>query len=163
MPRSLQGRPEKAFMDLLINEWDSTNVDYNFDESRRISTGWWDESNSYPQVTVTKITEDLSYDAISGSGQPVSWVPASIDVNCWVSFDSEVLNGENPMVLLHQLSREVARITFKNAEGTVNADNEVELSRIEPGILTRTPHANESPTRFQENLPVDLQWRMVGE
>lgn len=155
-------RPTKSLMDVFIDDWDDTNIAYGFDESRRISTGWWDESNSHPQVTVTPVTEDFSYDAMGGGGSPTSWVPALMDVNVWVAFDDDVLGGLNPLDVEFELLREVLRIVAKNATGTQSPSNETEFNRIEPGVSSFQVHTDEAPTTIQRTLPVEATWRYVG-
>lgn len=141
---------------MLIDGWDSNNIDVAFDENARISTGWWSEDNPHPQITVSNIAEDPSYDGINPSGSgATSRVNGTADTNVWVANDRDATSGLHPKILRFQLRKEVERIIRDNAEGFQYTDPDGGthfLTRVEPTGVDSDVDTDKEPTLFQYTI-----------
>jgi hypothetical protein len=141
---------------MLIDEWTPQDIDASFDEESRISTGWWNEDNAHPQITVTSITEDPSYDGINPSGAgATSWVNGTVDVNVWVANDRDATDGLHPKILRHQLRKEVEDVITDHATGYeyVDPDGGTHfLTRVEPTGTDSNVETGNEPTVFRYTI-----------
>ena len=159
MPDLIDEEPAVIVKKLLETQWDSTNIDGTFDHTKRISTGWWNEDNPHPQITVTPVDEDTSYTGINpATGNPTSWVDGALDVNVWVAHDYDATGGIHPRTHRWQLRLEVQWILGANSEGTTDENGNPQLTRLEPGRIRGDVEDDENPVVYRYIIPVLYQW-----
>jgi len=143
---------------LLIDNWDVSNIGQPFDTAW-ISTGWWDEETPNPQITLTEVSENTSPDAIVPDGSGLSsWVDGQIQCDVWVPYDRENYSSQGVAKDFRwDLIREVHRIVENNQQGESTTD----LNRIETGDIQRDPV--EEPPPFRALIPIGLQYRTAPE
>lgn len=146
---------------LLIDNWDSNSISLsqNFNKAW-IHTGWYDESNNNPQISLTGVSEDTSPDGIVPNGTGLSsWVDGSIDCNIWVPYPDDTYSynsqGEAKQ-FRHELKRKVHSIIENNQSGTTDNSNTPVLTRIETGDIQNDP-TNEPPP-FRSLVPINYQY-----
>jgi len=108
--------PTLTIKNLLRDEWataNTSNIEPNF------STGWWDDNNDMPQVTVGHADEGPNPDTTTGqtrlgtTGTVAQNVSGAVDVNCWASRES---SSENPKKVVFEFKEEARRIIQSNIE-----------------------------------------------
>lgn len=149
---------------MFLDTWDSANIDTAFDETSRISTGWWNEDNPHPQITVSNVAEDPSYTGINPRGTgATSWVDGSVDVNVWVANDRDATGGLHPRILRHQLRKEVERIIRVHDTGYEYTDPDGGthfLSRVEPTGTRSEAMTDDDPTLFRYLIETSYVYHM---
>lgn len=156
--------PADIIMWLLINQWDSTNIDVAFDETARISTGWWDDSSPAPQITLSGTNENTSPTGIDPStGNLTSWVDGILYADVWVAADRDATSGLNPKKLRWQLRWEVHRIIGANQDGTMTDAGEPQLTRLETGRVREHIENDDSPTVLRYRIAIGYQYHARPE
>ena len=141
---------------MLLDEWNTDNIDAPFDQEARISTGWWNEDNPHPQITATGITEDPSYTGMNPSGNgATSWVDGTVDINVWVANERSATGGLHPKILRHQLKEEVLRIIRMHDTGYEYTDPDGGthfLTRVEPTDVSAEVEDDDDPVVFRYTI-----------
>jgi len=121
---TLSKSPKMKVADMLANDWDESNTR---GIRPKISSGWWDKSSSYPQVTVNSISEnavqagDTGYISINnGDGAPTQLMGGELSVQCWAQRGNDI-GDNNPKTMAFLFSSEVKRIVRANFD----ADDEL--------------------------------------
>lgn len=110
--------PILTIKDLLKDNWNPANTS---SVTPTFSTGWWDESNTSPQVTITN-PDDIArgttgYTGIKSDGSgPTQEYDGEVDVGCWAVRDEDGHNV-NPKKLTYEFKEEIRRILMANAQG----------------------------------------------
>jgi len=106
--------PKLKIKDLLKNNWTAANTS---NVTPDFSTGWWDDNNDLPQVTVTSDDEAPLGGGETGQTHLNSdndqLLAGAVDVNVWANRDS---SSENPKKLTYEFKDEVRRIVQANKE-----------------------------------------------
>lgn len=170
MPYALHDDPKVTVMALLRDEWNHPTVtdfeeaDPDFDwvidghfETRWIHTGWHDDSNPNPQVTVSTRREDpgsaSGWNGIDPTGAgPTAWMDGRVEVDTWVRSDRDYTGGENPKKYAYQLAQRVQLIIGAHADG-VGA-----LSQLGTGEEREIPDPEETPIGARIRVPTFYQW-----
>lgn len=147
--------PVVIVRELLMNEWDDTATALG--STPTVHTGWYDDSSTSPQITVTNPDEntinggDTGYAAMnSATGSGAQLIDGIMLVNAWAGtradLEGEGSNGEdlNPKQLRWQMKEEVERITRAYSSGYTDSGN-VELSYIVPRRSTGVVETNDRP------------------
>lgn len=104
--------PKMTIRNLLLNNWDTSNT--SISTQPKISTGWWDKSNSTPQVSVTNrkdVGEGATFNESGGKG-----VGRDETTSVLVTGFAQRQDGEpNPKTLSFEFMQEVVRIVGNNA------------------------------------------------
>lgn len=109
--------PKLEIKNLLRDEWDTDNT--SISSKPDFSTGWWDDNNSHPQVTVTSDDEaplgggDTGQTHLSNASPTEQLLAGAVDVNVWANRDS---SDVNPKTLTYEFKEEVRRIVQSNRE-----------------------------------------------
>lgn len=158
-PQLLDREPVVIVRDLLITQWDPTNIDGTFDAAAWIHTGWYDDSNPNPQISVVfdreVVTSPTGYTGIDpGGGGPTAWPEGIVHVDVWVPGDRDLTGGENPKKHTWQLRKEVERIIGLNHDGTTDANGNRELHSLGTGNIRRLADPEETPVEHWTRIPV---------
>lgn len=152
---------------LLLSEWQNANTTYSADP--RFTTGWWDWGRPSPTVTVTNAqtvsvagqgNSRTGYSYMTGDGRVGQLKNGTCLVNCWGgTFETDALAGEDtdgsrlsPKTNAWEMCKETRRILLNNAEGTLEANGDVQLSFVSPDEhrrLVDTDSDGEHPTLFR--------------
>ncbi len=120
--------PKNTIRSLLQNEWDSANTST---VTPKFSTGWWDDNNDYPQVTVTNADEGPNPDTTTGqtklgsTGMVGQNISGAVEVDCWANRES---SDVNPKKLVYEFKQEARRIIQSNV--TCEATSPTDLSDL---------------------------------
>lgn len=106
--------PKLEIRDLLKNNWTAANTS---SVTPDFSTGWWDDNNDLPQVTVTSDDEaplgggETGQTHLNSNNEQL--LSGAVDINVWANRDS---SDVNPKKLTYECKDEVRRIVQANKE-----------------------------------------------
>lgn len=167
----LERGPKVIVLDVLQRDWNaqalvdarSWAIDGSFRDDRWIHTGWYDDSNPNPQVTISGVSEDngspTGWTSINPrTGDPTSWEDGRVYADVWVRGDRDTTDGINPKQYASQLAQRVELVIGHNAEGTTY-NGQRELYRLGTG-QKREPNAPEQdPVDHRYRVPVLYGYR----
>lgn len=158
----LDTEPVVIVRNVLVDNWDSSNIDETF-KPAWINTGWWDEETPNPQITLTETSEDTSPDGIHPGGKGLtSWVDGSIDCNVWVPYDRDNYASQGVAKGFRwDLVKEIHRIIENHQTGTTDDSGNAELTRLETGNIQRDPA--DPPPPFRALIPIGFQYHTRPE
>lgn len=102
--------PKISIRDVIKDNWVAANVS---DITPSISTGWYDQKSSLPQVTVTNPSEVVEgggasgYSGMGSDGTPSQLWNGFVMLDIWATRESTEIN---PKQLVFEMRKEVARI-----------------------------------------------------
>lgn len=152
------GDPTVIVYQLLLSEWDATNVPDHFEVPGWIHTGWYTGS-PHPEISVVWDAEDpgtpTGYTGIDPSGSgPTARRTGSVDVDVLVPGDREdddaVTGGMNPKKYAWQLRDEVDRIAGLYPNGPPGED----LEGLGVGETRRVPEPDDSDVEHHHRVSV---------
>lgn len=164
----IEREPNVVVIDLLEDQWEDDNISGEFDTSW-ISTGWWNEDSSNPQVTLTQSNPNTRPNGLDPTGRGfTSFVEGSISCNIWSpSVRSEDGTdwkyGANPKTLRWDLVREIHRIIENNQDGTTDSQGNPELVSIRTGRFTLSEEPGETMVVYRATLPIDYMFHTRPE
>lgn len=132
--------PKISIKDLIDNNWDTSNT--SISSKPTITTGWWDNSNENPMVTISGAEESPIGGGTTGfSGiEPTKELEGSLQVDCWSDRNATTVN---PKKLTFEFSDEVKRIIDENHDQATDLRYVTFLGRQE------RPDASETPTLYR--------------
>jgi len=141
--------------DALKADWDNTNT--SLTEDPRIHTGWYDESSTSPQITITNPNENAINGGNTGysgmnpsSGSASQIIDGVAIVNSWAG-TREDLQGEgsggadiNPKQLRWEMKEEIERIARSYSSGYTSGGT-LQLTYIVPRNSTAIVETDDRP------------------
>jgi hypothetical protein len=156
---ALSDRPQRIIADLLVSEWDPTNVD-GYDPSATsgdaylpLGTGadFDDVGAPYPSVVVTPSNQtsggETSYDFTTGAGGPGQVRRGSVLATIRAQDERDYRNGVAAETLAHDLRQEVERICRANATG---GTTEFTFIGSQPAADAPDDRTDEPPVRLSQ-------------
>lgn len=152
----LQQEPEYAIMHLLRDQWQSGATSAGFDTSH-ISTGWFSETRTHPQITVSHQGDSLKgttgYTAVSDDG-PTAWPRGRAQIDCWVPNTDNWSSPGSAKDHRWELQQEVKRIVHANASGLIDANGNRLLNHLGTMAARRFTEDDADPIVFRASLDI---------
>lgn len=153
--------PAVLLRHLLIDNWDTTNIDAPFDPRAQdggINTGQDNEIRTTPQITIIHVGDSMTgntgYNYITPRG-PAKWVGVRMQIDAWVpDVDSWNSSGEAKR-MRWQLQEEVERIIHANATGTTDDQGRRQFQKL--GIISSRRSTQTDPTPVIFRASMDLR------
>ena len=152
----LQVEPELRIKNLLVNNWQAGAPTAGFDTSH-ISTGWFSENRSHPQITVTHVGDAMNgntgYTAISPEG-PAAWVRGRAQVDIWVPNTDSWSSPGAAKNHRWEMFQEVKRIVHIHADGVTDSNNVQQLAGLGTISSRRLVDDDANPIVFRGSLDI---------
>jgi hypothetical protein len=152
----LRQDPAVILLHLLREGWDDAATDDSFDPSH-ISTGWYSETRSHPQITIThqgdSVTGNTGYTHISSDG-PVAWQGGRMQIDIWVPNTDDWRSAGRAKKHRWELQQEVKRIIHLNATGTADESGDRQLQSLGTIAARRNTDSSTNPLVFRSSLDI---------
>lgn len=142
--------PIVTFKDLLKAQWDDSNIVGT--RTPKFSTGWYDETASYDQITFSDAPDIVTPHGVRGDGTGlIEEIQGTIMARAWAIRRT---GQPNPKQIVWDYIEEVIRIikAFEQA----SPDPGIDVMR--PGATFRNTDVERSPTVYWRELEIEYSW-----
>lgn len=115
-----------SFRNLLTNNWDTSNTVISSQPTIRTDPRRFDEERDPVEVTIGADEDtpaqggETGYTGLESGSGPVQHIEGTLQLDVWVDADADIGESWNAKELAYDISEEVKRIVYNNAEATAS-------------------------------------------